>query len=575
MEPVKQEDLWGNVVEKDVLLRDKFLEPPFSVLDTKGGAWQARKRLWKAMGIESHLGREGVVVINNSFDGEKYGRAGMPEVSIFDPALCELMYRWYCPKGGTILDPFAGGSVRGIVANYLGFRYTGVDIRPEQIASNMEQGLKLLKADNQPDWHIGDSNVVLKDFICGNVIAHRGTGEHTPIEKHGENWVKRDDLFNVCGANGSKARAAYYLITTAKEKGFTIITTAGSRKSPQINIVAQICEKLALKFIAHCPEGQLSDELLDAKKHGAEIIQHKAGYNSVIIARAKEYAVSFGAFEVPFGMMCDEAIEQAANQVYGLPAGIKRIVIPVGSGMNLAGLLTGLQKAQINIPVVGVIVGADPVKTLDSFAPMGWRNMCTLVESTLDYHDEVVENKFHDIVLDPVYEAKCLQFIEPGDLLWIVGVRRTLLPADAPQYSYVPAEMLEQVTQPVKNFDMVFSCPPYADLEVYSDLPGDISNKDYKDFMAIYTEIIQKSVALLKTGGYAVFVVGDMRDKKGFYRDFVSDTKRAFIAAGAGLYNDAVLLQPLGTAMLRAAKIFEAGGKLTKVHENVLIFKKQ
>lgn len=53
-----------------------------------------------------------------------------------------------------------------------------------------------------------------------------------------------------------------------------------------------------------------------------------------------------------------------------------------------------------------------------------------------------------------------------------------------------------------------------------------------------------------------------------------SHTKQAFINAGAGLYNEAILLQPLGTAMLRAGKIFEAGGKLTKVHENVLIFKK-
>lgn len=80
-------DLFGNEIVKDVLLRDKFMEPPFSVLDTKGGGWQTRKRQWKQLGIESHLGREGVVVINNSFDGDKYGRKSMPEVSIFDPLI--------------------------------------------------------------------------------------------------------------------------------------------------------------------------------------------------------------------------------------------------------------------------------------------------------------------------------------------------------------------------------------------------------------------------------------------------------------------------------------------------------
>ena len=51
-------DLFGNEIVKDVLLRDKFMEPPFSVLDTKGGGWQTRKRQWKQLGIESHLGRE-------------------------------------------------------------------------------------------------------------------------------------------------------------------------------------------------------------------------------------------------------------------------------------------------------------------------------------------------------------------------------------------------------------------------------------------------------------------------------------------------------------------------------------
>jgi hypothetical protein len=346
--------------------------------------------------------------------------------------------------------------------------------------------------------------------------------------------------------------------------------------------VAQICERLELKFVAHCPQGELSDELKDAQKHGADIIQHGAdiiqhgaGYNSVICARAKEYAEDNNYFEVPFGMMCDEAIVQTSGQVYGIPSGVKRIVIVVGSGMNLAGLLHGLKQARFNIPVLGVIVGADPEKTLDTFAPQGWRSMCTLVKSELDYHDEEPDNVFNDIVLDPVYEAKCVKYLEPSDLFWIVGVRRTLVPQGTADDTYVPPGTLPPVQDTEQKFDMIFSCPPYADLEVYSDLEGDISNKAYPEFIKLYRQIIAKSVARLKKGCYAVFVVGDIRDKKGFYQDFISDTKRAFIEAGAGLYNEAILLQPLGTAMLRASKIFEAGGKLTKVHENVLIFKKQ
>ena len=37
-------DLFGNPIIEDVLLRDKFIEPPFSVLDTKSGSWQNRKK---------------------------------------------------------------------------------------------------------------------------------------------------------------------------------------------------------------------------------------------------------------------------------------------------------------------------------------------------------------------------------------------------------------------------------------------------------------------------------------------------------------------------------------------------
>ena len=36
-------DLFGNEIVKDELLRDKFIEPPFSILDTKSGNWQKRK----------------------------------------------------------------------------------------------------------------------------------------------------------------------------------------------------------------------------------------------------------------------------------------------------------------------------------------------------------------------------------------------------------------------------------------------------------------------------------------------------------------------------------------------------
>lgn len=75
--------------------------------------------------------------------------------SIFDPVLCEIAYRWFCPPGGLVLDPFAGGSVRGIVASHLGRRYLGIELRGEQVAANREQ--LLLAGNPPPAWIEGDS----------------------------------------------------------------------------------------------------------------------------------------------------------------------------------------------------------------------------------------------------------------------------------------------------------------------------------------------------------------------------------------------------------------------------------
>ena len=126
-----------------------------------------------------------------------------------------------------------------------------------------------------------------------------------------------------------------------------------------------------------------------------------------------------------------------------------------------------------------------------------------------------------------------------------------------------------------KKFDFVFSCPPYADLEVYSDLENDISNMPYDKFMKAYEEIIEKSCKLLKSGCFACFVVGEVRDKKGNYIGFVPDTIKAFEKCGVKFYNEAILLNPVASASMRADKQFSSGKKLVKIHQNVLIFKKQ
>lgn len=289
-------DLFGNQITPKNELRAMFGENPFSILDSKSGRWQARKKKWLNLGIKSEIGRDATTfsmkdwVDKRGEEGTLKGNKLPSDTSIFDPVLCELMYKWFCPEGGTILDPFGGGSVRGIVANYLGYKYTGIDIRQEQVESNRQQALEILSIDNQPQWYVGDSNIVL------------------------------DRQFN-------------------------------------------------------------------------------------------------------------------------------------------------------------------------------------------------------------------------------------------------------------SEFDLVFSCPPYVNLEVYSDLAGDISNMEYDDFMVVYQSIIKKSCDKLKKGGFAIFVVGEVRDKKGNYYGFVPDTYQCFKNAGLKLYNEAILSNSLASAALRAAGNMKTR-KLVKVHQNILIFKK-
>lgn len=127
---------------------------------------------------------------------------------------------------------------------------------------------------------------------------------------------------------------------------------------------------------------------------------------------------------------------------------------------------------------------------------------------------------------------------------------------------------------PDGSADLVFSCPPYFNLEKYSDHPLDLSNMSYADFTDAYADIIEKSCRKLKDDRFAVFVVGDIRDSKGAYRDFIGLTKQFFSQSGLCLYNEMILLEQYGTAPMRAGLMFKAGRKVAKVHQNVLVFYK-
>lgn len=148
------------------LLTDRFLIPPFSVFDTRQGYWQERKSKWTSLGIQSEIGRKKKLTFyGGKFNLKRPSTIEDMRTSIFDPVLCEITYRWFSRDRDFVLDPFAGGSVRGIIAGALNRHYVGVDLSKEQIAANHEQYETISKEYEgivPPLWFCGDSKNIKK-----------------------------------------------------------------------------------------------------------------------------------------------------------------------------------------------------------------------------------------------------------------------------------------------------------------------------------------------------------------------------------------------------------------------------
>ena len=131
---------------------------------------------------------------------------------------------------------------------------------------------------------------------------------------------------------------------------------------------------------------------------------------------------------------------------------------------------------------------------------------------------------------------------------------------------------LEAITTS-EQFDMVFTCPPYYDLEDYGNDPADFANKSAEEFDKLMAETINKAAGRLKQNRFMAFVVGEVRDGEGKFRGLVPKTIEWANAAGLKYYNEIVLITSIGTLPLRIRKPW-ANRKAGKMHQNVLVFYK-
>jgi DNA modification methylase len=124
-------------------------------------------------------------------------------------------------------------------------------------------------------------------------------------------------------------------------------------------------------------------------------------------------------------------------------------------------------------------------------------------------------------------------------------------------------------------FDCAITCPPYHNLETYSELGTDLSNLDtYSEFNASMWVSAQALYVRLKPGAFACIIVGLFRDKKtGELIDFPADTVENFRESGFTYWQHIILSKNFASAAVRAGNAWK-GHKLVPRHENLLVFRK-
>ena len=611
-------------------LEERFGIPPFSVIDARRGRWPARKRAWIALGIESEIGREGSAIyksvsgqvpnyyyqkseaeaevgrtLSHSEFREKHlvmsESSGISAggTSVFDPVLTEILIRWYSGKGGTILDPFAGGSVRGVVAATLGRKYTGVELRSEQVEANRVQWEAITERLAEPSTEAVPIEPVRLELEGDTVL--------TPVEAFNGWCAKREDLACFQGPDyPSGLKMRQYLRMAKAQPGMPMLVGCSANSAMQI-YVAAAANMTGVPGIVYVPARKKRTAATEwAIAMGAEVIEVRPGYKSVYRQHARERAKELGGavrWDVMGGV--NDVVDQMAN----IPEDIRRIVVPTGSGLVCAGVLAGLAKrgwTDIGVLAVAVSEMADEegIKKLaarvagDSPLPT-----LTLVRHPTKYDTPMVERLPDGTPLDPFYAAKAVEYVRDGDLLWVPGLRpvdsmpvncreafaqRTITGLVAasdetieanPSPTWIEGDSSEVVSTLIapnggEGFDMVLSCPPYFDLEVYSEDERDLSAMKWDAFLALYRSIIDDTVAKLADNRFICWVVSDVRDKDGNYRGLVRHTIDAFEATGAKLYNEVTLVTSTGSAAVRAPRPFEQSRKLARIHQIVLVFVK-
>ena len=141
------------------------------------------------------------------------------------------------------------------------------------------------------------------------------------------------------------------------------------------------------------------------------------------------------------------------------------------------------------------------------------------------------------------------------------------------KFNFVLGDSTEYLTN--DKYDFAFTCPPYYDLELYSDLPNDLSNAvNYIEYLGMLKKVINNIYKMLKNNTYAVFIVGNFRNKKGELEHLNGDLIKLAKEIGFKLWDELIWEGASNVALTRCGK-FEKNRKSVRMHEYIIVLKKE
>lgn len=279
--------------------------------------------------------------------------------------------------------------------------------------------------------------------------------ELTPIERHNNIFLKRDDLFAPLGIgniNGTKLRQCFALINSNMNKKIKGIITGCGINSPQSAIVSYVANYYKLPCIILV--GGTNEERIKTLPYlkrsldfGSKIINLKSGRHTVLYKHARDIVKNNDYFIVEYGINLknnmNALIQSVANQVKNIPDNLDKLFITCGSGITSTGVLLGTYLFKKNIKEI-ILVGNAPNRenfikeNLEQLA-LYYKdvNITNLKFTFIDrYNNEPSFNynkqekaSINNIELHPNYETKAWNFITKNKLytddekvmFWIVG----------------------------------------------------------------------------------------------------------------------------------------------------------